>query len=91
MKADKTGIAGKIADCLNDVISLNQRGVSRAKWARQGKLGGQTDVKDVAGVWKDLTDSVNYMAGNLKVVQYSDVALLQKPARKEGRKHGPAR
>src|SRR5437016_4990472 len=31
----------------------------------EGKLGGQADVKDVAGTWKDLTDSVNSMAGNL--------------------------
>jgi HAMP domain-containing protein/CheY-like chemotaxis protein/signal transduction histidine kinase len=31
----------------------------------EGKLGGQADVKGVSGTWKDLTDSVNYMAGNL--------------------------
>jgi HAMP domain-containing protein/signal transduction histidine kinase/CheY-like chemotaxis protein len=31
----------------------------------EGKLGGQADVKGVAGIWKDLTDSVNSMAGNL--------------------------
>jgi len=31
----------------------------------EGKLGGQADVKGVAGTWKDLTDSVNLMAGNL--------------------------
>jgi HAMP domain-containing protein len=31
----------------------------------EGKLGGQADVKDVAGTWKDLTDSVNGMAANL--------------------------
>ncbi|UUZ81036.1 HAMP domain-containing protein [Paenibacillus sp. P26] len=31
----------------------------------EGKLGGQADVKDVSGTWKDLTDSVNYMAGTL--------------------------
>src|ERR671938_438684 len=31
----------------------------------EGKLGGEAVVKDVAGVWKDLTDSVNSMAGNL--------------------------
>ncbi len=31
----------------------------------EGKLGGQAVVKDVAGVWKDLTDNVNSMAGNL--------------------------
>src|SRR5688572_14655534 len=31
----------------------------------EGKLGGQADVKGVAGTWKDLTDSVNLMGGNL--------------------------
>src|SRR4029077_9092395 len=31
----------------------------------EGKLGGQADVKGVAGTWKDLTDSVNSMAANL--------------------------
>ena len=30
-----------------------------------GKLGGQAKVKGVAGTWKDLTDNVNLMAGNL--------------------------
>ena len=31
----------------------------------EGKLGGQADVKGVSGTWKDLTDNVNFMAGNL--------------------------
>src|SRR5262249_44347610 len=31
----------------------------------EGKLGGQAQVKGVAGTWKDLTDSVNSMADNL--------------------------
>ena len=31
----------------------------------EGKLGGQADVRGVAGTWRDLTDSVNSMAGNL--------------------------
>jgi HAMP domain-containing protein len=31
----------------------------------EGRLGGQAEVKGVAGTWKDLTDSVNFMAGNL--------------------------
>ena len=31
----------------------------------EGKLGGQADVKGVSGTWKDLTDSVNFMASNL--------------------------
>jgi HAMP domain-containing protein len=31
----------------------------------EGKLGGQAQVKGVGGVWKDLTENVNMMAGNL--------------------------
>src|SRR5437868_294294 len=31
----------------------------------EGKLGGQAQVRGIGGVWKDLTDNVNYMAGNL--------------------------
>ncbi|HZC51592.1 MAG TPA: HAMP domain-containing protein, partial [Mycobacterium sp.] len=31
----------------------------------EGKLGGQAHVRDVSGTWKDLTDNVNFMAGNL--------------------------
>src|SRR6187200_2828766 len=31
----------------------------------EGRLGGQADVRGVSGVWKDLTDNVNILAGNL--------------------------
>src|SRR3989442_6335988 len=31
----------------------------------EGRLGGQANVPGVAGTWKDLTDSVNFMASNL--------------------------
>src|SRR6185437_3956842 len=31
----------------------------------EGKLGGQANVEDVQGIWKDLTDNVNTMAANL--------------------------
>ncbi len=31
----------------------------------EGKLGGQAQVKGVAGTWKALTDNVNTMAANL--------------------------
>jgi HAMP domain-containing protein/CheY-like chemotaxis protein len=31
----------------------------------EGQLGGQANVRDVSGTWKDLTDSVNFMANNL--------------------------
>ena len=43
----------------------------------EGKLGGQADVKGVAGMWKDLTDSVNFMAGNL-TVQVRNIADVTK-------------
>jgi HAMP domain-containing protein/signal transduction histidine kinase/CheY-like chemotaxis protein len=41
----------------------------------EGKLGGQADVKGVAGTWKDLTDSVNLMAGNL-TAQVRNIAVV---------------
>jgi HAMP domain-containing protein len=41
----------------------------------EGKLGGQAQVKGVAGVWKDLTDNVNFMASNL-TVQLRDVSKV---------------
>ena len=44
----------------------------------EGKLGGQADVRGVAGTWKDLTDSVNSMA------QQPD----QPGAQHRGRDHG---
>src|SRR6266852_1146535 len=42
----------------------------------EGELGGQAEVKGVAGTWKDLTDSVNFMASNLTVQlrEFSKVA-----------------
>ncbi len=41
----------------------------------EGKLGGQADVKGVSGTWKDLTDNVNAMAGNL-TVQLRDMSKV---------------
>src|SRR6266581_4357343 len=43
----------------------------------EGKLGGQAQVRDVSGVWKDLTESVNMMAGNLtgQVRNIADVTI----------------
>ena len=39
----------------------------------EGKLGGQAEVRGVSGTWKDLTDNVNQLAGNL-TVQLRDVS-----------------
>jgi HAMP domain-containing protein/CheY-like chemotaxis protein/signal transduction histidine kinase len=41
----------------------------------EGILGGQANVQGVSGTWKDLTDSVNYMAGNL-TSQVRNIALV---------------
>jgi signal transduction histidine kinase/DNA-binding response OmpR family regulator/HAMP domain-containing protein len=43
----------------------------------EGKLGGQADVQGVAGTWRDLTDSVNFMAGNL-TAQVRNIADVTK-------------
>ena len=40
-----------------------------------GILGGQAEVQGVSGTWKDLTDSVNFMAGNL-TAQVRNIALV---------------
>ena len=45
-----------------------------------GKLGGQAAVPGVAGTWKDLTDSVNAMAGNL-TAQVRNIAEVTTPWR----------
>src|SRR5438132_899774 len=57
LPADWTGSLGRVADVFNDVVAREV--------GTEGKLGGQARVKGVAGTWKDLTDSVNSMAGNL--------------------------
>ena len=43
----------------------------------EGELGGQADVQGVAGTWKDLTESVNSMAGNL-TAQVRNIADVTK-------------
>jgi signal transduction histidine kinase/HAMP domain-containing protein/DNA-binding response OmpR family regulator len=41
----------------------------------EGKLGGQADARGVAGTWKDLTESVNFMASNL-TTQVRNIAVI---------------
>jgi HAMP domain-containing protein/signal transduction histidine kinase/DNA-binding response OmpR family regulator len=66
-------VKGEILELKNTINTLVDRLNSFAaevtRVAREvgteGKLGGQADVRGVAGTWKDLTDNVNFMAGNL--------------------------
>jgi HAMP domain-containing protein/signal transduction histidine kinase/CheY-like chemotaxis protein len=66
-------VKGEILELKNTintmVVQLNSFSSEVTRVAREvgseGKLGGQADVPGVGGTWKDLTDSVNIMAGNL--------------------------
>src|SRR5204862_3657588 len=59
-----------LKDTINTMVDqLNSFAAEVTRVAKEvgteGLLGGQADVKGVSGVWKDLTDNVNFMAGNL--------------------------
>jgi CheY-like chemotaxis protein/signal transduction histidine kinase/HAMP domain-containing protein len=67
---DVRGEILELKDTINTmVVQLNSFASEVTRVAREvgteGKLGGQADVRGVSGVWKDLTDNVNFMAGNL--------------------------
>jgi HAMP domain-containing protein len=60
----------ELKDTINTMVDqLNSFASEVTRVAREvgteGKLGGQAQVPEVAGTWKDLTDNVNFMAGNL--------------------------
>src|SRR5665809_87388 len=64
------GEVAALADTINtmtDQLSAFADEVTRVarEVGTEGKLGGQAQVKGVSGTWKDLTDSVNFMASNL--------------------------
>ena len=67
---DVRGEIRQLKETINTMVDqLNAFAAEVTRVAREvgteGKLGGQADVKDVSGVWKDLTDNVNSMASNL--------------------------
>ena len=67
---DVRGEILELKDTINTMVDqLNGFASEVTRVAREvgteGKLGGQAQVPGVAGTWKDLTDSVNFMAGNL--------------------------
>ena len=67
---DVRGEILQLKETLNTMVDqLNRFAGEVARVAREvgteGRLGGQANVPGVAGTWKDLTDSVNSMAGNL--------------------------
>ncbi|KPI21827.1 GAF sensor hybrid histidine kinase [Actinobacteria bacterium OK006] len=67
---DGGGLLSEIATVFNGMLDQLSRFTSEVtRVAREvgseGRLGGQAQVPDVSGSWKDLTESVNAMAGNL--------------------------
>src|SRR5207244_1400837 len=67
---DVRGEIAELKDTINTMVDqLSSFGAEVTRVAREvgseGKLGGQADVKGVAGTWKDLMDSVKLMASNL--------------------------
>src|SRR5205085_2059598 len=65
-RGEVAGLAGAINGTTDTLAIFADQvtGVAR-EVGTDGKLGGQAEVPNVAGTWKDLTDSVNLMAGNL--------------------------
>jgi HAMP domain-containing protein/CheY-like chemotaxis protein/signal transduction histidine kinase len=59
--------SAKLVNSMIDQLSVFTSEVTRVarEVGTEGKLGGQAQVRGVSGVWKDLTESVNQMAGNL--------------------------
>ena len=77
---DVRGEILQIKDVINtmvDQLSSFASEVTRVAWevGTEGKLGGQAAVEGVAGTWKDLTDSVNFMASNL-TAQVRNIAAV---------------
>ncbi|MGO9916378.1 MAG: HAMP domain-containing protein, partial [Isosphaeraceae bacterium] len=59
--------SAKLVNTMIEQLSVFTSEVTRVarEVGTEGKLGGQAQVRGVSGVWKDLTESVNRMAGNL--------------------------
>jgi CheY-like chemotaxis protein/signal transduction histidine kinase/HAMP domain-containing protein len=80
--ADARGEILELKNTINTMVDqLNSFASEVTRVAREvgteGKLGGQAYVRGVAGVWKDLTDNVNSMAGNL-TTQVRNIADVTK-------------
>ncbi|MCE9603265.1 MAG: HAMP domain-containing protein, partial [Planctomycetia bacterium] len=71
--------SAKLVNTMIEQLSVFTSEVTRVarEVGTEGKLGGQAQVRGVSGVWKDLTESVNQMAGNLtaQVRNIADVTI----------------
>ena len=91
---DVRGEILQLKDTINTMVDqLNGFASEVTRVAREvgteGRLGGQAQVPGVAGTWKDLTDNVNFMAGNLtaQVRNIAEVATRRGPRRPVAQNH----
>src|SRR6202790_1046947 len=70
MPVDEIGVAGKIADTLNEILELNQKMVSELARiskavGKDGKITQRASIGSVSGAWADCVESVNSLIGDL--------------------------
>src|SRR5436190_3842969 len=70
MPVDKTGIAGKIADTLNEIIELNEKMANEFERistvvGKEGKISQRATIGATSGAWTDSVNSVNALITDL--------------------------
>src|SRR5438128_1807332 len=70
MPVEFTGVQGKVADTLNDILELNERSVSEVERiatvvGKEGKLNQRAQVPSAGGQWGVIAESVNNLIGDL--------------------------
>lgn len=70
MPLDHTGVAGKIADTLNDIIEMNERMAMELERVstvvgKEGKISERASIGNARGAWKSSIDSVNALISDL--------------------------
>src|SRR5687768_16422204 len=80
LPVDRTGMAGKIADVMNDVIDLNDRLAKELDRinvvvGKEGKIGHRAQLGNASGGWQACVDSVKALIGDL-IQPTSEVARV---------------
>lgn len=70
MPIDQTGIAGKIADALNDIIEMNERMTDELERistvvGKEGKINERASLGSARGSWRASVDSINTLITDL--------------------------
>src|SRR5271167_1774017 len=70
LPVDQTGVAGKIADTLNEIFKLNERMTSEfarisGAVGKEGKISQRASLGSASGGWVECVDSVNGLIGDL--------------------------